>query len=181
VDIARALGTSHTTIYRHFRSMAEIFDAVARQAMQDEEEMAQRFVASDAPAGEHLEGLVLALLARKRARLADDPEVFGLYRRVLEERPDLIAAYAAAMTALAERILEDGARRGEFRFDDVAAAAGVVRDAVTAFLHPAHVAAAARAGLPVEALARNVVRTLLAGFHQGVAFKAPDGGRRKAR
>ena len=33
VDIARALGTSHTTIYRHFRSKADIFDALVIEAM----------------------------------------------------------------------------------------------------------------------------------------------------
>jgi AcrR family transcriptional regulator len=41
VDIARALGTSHTTIYRHFRSKAEVFDAIVGAAMQDEEELAR--------------------------------------------------------------------------------------------------------------------------------------------
>ena len=39
MDIARALGTSHTTIYRHFRSKAEVFDAIIISAMRDEEEL----------------------------------------------------------------------------------------------------------------------------------------------
>lgn len=167
VDIARALGTSHTTIYRHFRTKAEIFDALAIEAMRDEEEMANRFVETDGPIAERLEGMVLALHARKRDRFANDPEVYGLYRRILEERPEIIANYARAMTALIARILADGVRRGEARIDNVEAAAGVVRDAVTVFVHPAHVAAAVAAGLPSEKMARNVVRTLCAGFQAG--------------
>ncbi|MBR1147552.1 TetR/AcrR family transcriptional regulator [Bradyrhizobium sp. AUGA SZCCT0431] len=168
VDIARGLGTSHTTIYRHFRSKADIFDALVVEAMRDEEDMARRFVETDGPIAERLEGMVLALHARKRDRFATDPEVYGLYRRIVEERPEIIAAYAVAMTTLIARILADGRRRGEVRIDDVEAAAGVVRDAVTVFVHPAHVAAAVAAGLPSEKMARNVVRTLCAAFRAGI-------------
>jgi AcrR family transcriptional regulator len=168
VDIARALGTSHTTIYRHFRSKADIFDAVVVEAMRDEEEMASRFVESNARFDERLEGMVLALHVRKRERFATDPEVYGLYRRIVDERPEIITAYSQTMTALIARILADGARRGELRIDNVEAAAGVIRDAVTVFVHPAHVANAVAAGLPVERMARNVVRTICAGLRAGV-------------
>jgi AcrR family transcriptional regulator len=167
VDIARALGTSHTTIYRHFRSKADIFDSLVVEAMRDEEEMASRFVEAEGSFEERLEGMVLALHARKRERFATDTEVYGLYRRIVEERPEIIAAYSQAMTALIARILADAKRRGEIRVDDIEAAAGVVRDAVTVFVHPAHVATAVAANLPSERMARNVVRTLCAGFRAG--------------
>ncbi|WP_315779177.1 TetR/AcrR family transcriptional regulator [Bradyrhizobium sp. SZCCHNPS1003] len=167
VDIARALGTSHTTIYRHFRSKADIFDALVVEAMRDEEEMASRFVEAEGPFAERLEGMVLALHARKRERFTADAEVYGLYRRIVEERPEIIAAYSRAMTALIARILADAKKRGEIRVDDIEAAAGVVRDAITVFVHPAHVAAAVAANLPSEKMARNVVRTLCAGFRAG--------------
>lgn len=167
VDIARALGTSHTTIYRHFRSKADIFDALVVEAMRDEEDMASRFVEAEGPFAERLEGMVLALHARKRERFTADAEVYGLYRRIVEERPEIIAAYSQAMTALIARILADAKKRGEIRVDDIEAAAGVVRDAVTVFVHPAHVAAAVAANLPSEKMARNVVRTLCAGFRVG--------------
>lgn len=171
VDIARALGTSHTTIYRHFRSKADIFDAVVVEAMRDEEEAARRFVHVDGPAAERLEAMVLALHARKRERFAGDPEVYQLYRRIVEERPDIIAAYARAMTALIAEIIADGVKRREFKVDDVAAAAGVVRDAVTVFVHPAHVEAAVKAGLPVETMARNVIRSLITAFGAGMQYR----------
>ncbi len=171
VDIARALGTSHTTIYRHFRSKAEIFDAVVAEAMRDEEEAARLFVKVDGPAAERLEAMVLALHARKRERFAGDPEVYQLYRRIVEERPDIIAAYTRAMTALIAEIIADGVKRREFKIDDVAAAAGVVRDAVTVFVHPAHVEAAVKAGLPAEAMAKNVIRSLVAAFGAGMQYR----------
>lgn len=85
----------------------------------------------------------------------------------MEERPEIIAAYAKAMTALVARILADAKKRGEIRVDDVEAAAGVVRDAVTVFVHPVRVATAVAANLPSETMARNVVRTICAGFKAG--------------
>jgi AcrR family transcriptional regulator len=170
VDIAKALGTSHTKVYRHFGSKAEIFDAVVASAMADEEALARRFVRTNGPAAERLEGMVLALHKRKRERFADDPEVYQLYRRVMDERPEIVTAYARAMTALAAEIIADGVARREFRIDDIAAAAGVLRDAVTVFVHPAHVEAAVKAGLPTEQLARAVVRTLVAAFEAGMTY-----------
>lgn len=167
VDIARALGTSHTTLYRHFRSKAEIFEAVVRETMAEEQALARAIAAGPGTAAERLEALVLALHARKRERFGGDPEIFALYRRVMQDSPGLVGAYAAAMTAIVAGLLEEGVARGEFRLDDVAAAAGVVRDAVTAFVHPVLVAAAVAAGGPGPEEARRVVRILCAGFRAG--------------
>ena len=83
VDIAKALGTSHTTIYRHFRSKAEVFDAIVAEAMKDESELAQTYVAAPGRASERLLGLIIALHHRKLERFADDFEVYQLYRRVV--------------------------------------------------------------------------------------------------
>lgn len=181
VDIARALGTSHTTLYRHFRSKAEIFDAIVEQAMRDEEAMAQAHVEVDGPAAERLEAMVLALQARKRERLATDPEVYSLYRRIMEERPEIIADYGRRMTMLVARILSDGVARGEFAITDIPAAAGVVRDAVTIFVHPMHVEAAIRAGAPIEDMARAVVRTLVQAFSAGASRSANVPSKSKAK
>jgi AcrR family transcriptional regulator len=171
VDIARALGTSHTTIYRHFRSKAEVFDAIVSEAMKDEEELAGVFVDSTEPASERLTGMVLALHRRKRERFEGDPEVYQLYRRVVDERPELVRNYAAAITRLVVSILMDGARRCEFKIDDVEAAAEVVRDAVTVYVHPAHVEAAARAGVSGETNLRRVMGPLVVAFRTGVSLK----------
>ena len=65
-------------------------------------------------------------------------------RNVVDERPGLIHDYAARMTKLVARILADGVRKKEYKIDDIDAAAEVVRDAVTVYVHPAHVEAAAK-------------------------------------
>jgi AcrR family transcriptional regulator len=170
VDIAKALGTSHTTIYRHFRSKAQVFDAIVANTMKDEEDLAQAFVRSTEPASERLLGMVLALHRRKHERLEGDPEVYELYRRVLEETPELVQAYSAAMTGLLVSIVEDGISRGEFIVDDAVAAAEVIRDAVTVYVHPAHVEAAVKAGIDLEPTIGRMMLTLVTALKTGLAF-----------
>jgi hypothetical protein len=106
-----------------------------------------------------------------------DPEVYQLYRRVVDERPDIVRDYAQAMTHLIAAILSDGVNRNEFRIDDMAAAAGVVRDAATVYVDPVRVEAAVRSGLPVEPAIRNTMNTLIVAFETGVAY----GGRKRAK
>lgn len=171
VDIARALGTSHTTIYRHFRSKTDVFDAIVAAAMRDEEELGSAYVNATGPASERLTSLVLALHRRKRERFENDPEVYQLYRRVVDERPELVQNYARAITRLVSEILSDGVRRGEFKIDDIAAASGVVRDTLTAFVHPAHVEAAVKAGSSMEPAIHNTMTTLIVAFSAGVSFR----------
>ncbi len=171
VDIAKALGTSHTTIYRYFRSKADVFDAIVVAAMKDEEDLAEAFVKSSAPASERLLGMVLALYRRKRERLDGDPEVYELYRRILEERPELLRTYAQAMTRLLAAIVEDGVRQGQFKVDNIGLAAEVIRDAVTVYVHPAHVEAARKSNLELEPLLRRMMTTLLVALKAGLSFK----------
>ncbi|NML77018.1 TetR/AcrR family transcriptional regulator [Rhizobium sp. S-51] len=164
VDIAKAMGLSHSAIYRHFRSKADIFDALAARTMAEEADLAARFAKTDGSAAKRLRGLVVALHRSKRAKLGDDPEIHGLYRRIIAERPDLVADYAQRMTALVRQVLEDGIARGEFRIGDLDVAAGVVRDAVTVFVHPAHVEQAVVAGLDMEPRLHAVVDSLVSAF-----------------
>lgn len=167
VDIAQAMGLSHSVIYRHFRSKAEIFDALAAATMAEEAALAETFVQADAPATERLAALVLTLHRNKRAKFADDPEMHALYRRIVEERPDLVADYARRMTGLLRLILADGVARGEFAPMDLDAAAGAVRDAFTVFVHPAHVEAATKAGRDQEAGLQTLMGLVLGGLAAG--------------
>ncbi len=171
VDIARALGISHTTIYRHFKSKSEVFDALVKSAMEDEQELAATFCQGAQTAGEKLCGLVTALHRRKKERFTSDNEVYMLYKRVVEERPEIVRDYAEKITRLLEIIIQDGIEKGEFAVDDVQIAAQVVRDAVTIFVHPAHVADAAKAGIDLEIDLKRVMITILTAFKHSIEYR----------
>ena len=112
---------------------------------------------------------MLALHRRKLERFTKDPELYQLYRRVIDERPGLIHDYAVRMTKLIARILADGVRKKEYGLDDIDAAAEVVRDAVTVYVHPALVEAAAKSGRRLEPAIKRMVRTLDRAFRSGLS------------
>ena len=138
VDIARAMGLSHSALYRHFASRSEIFAAVVQQMMDDEVYMGEQFVASTEPAALRLRGMLLELHRRKRTRYIDDVEVHGLYRFIVAEHAlPLVLDYARRMTLLISTIVTEGIELHEFAPCDIARAAGAIRDAITPFAHPA--------------------------------------------
>lgn len=113
---------------------------------------------------DRLTGMVLALHRRKLERFGKDPELYELYRRVIDDRPDLVRNYADTMTRLLAAILRDGVLQGEYRIDDVDAASEVVRDAVTVYVYPALVEAAAKAGISMEPSIKRMMATLIVAY-----------------
>ncbi|WP_051341128.1 TetR family transcriptional regulator [Azospirillum halopraeferens] len=170
VDIGKALGVSHAALYRFFPSKAAVMDAIVQEAMDDEEELAARWLDAEGPAADRLLRMVLDIHHRKRARFTGDREIHDLYRRILVERQDMIIAYAQRMTLLIRKLIAQGVERGEWKVSDLSRAAGVVRDAVTVFVHPQMVAQAIEANAPVEDQIRATVATLTRAFEAGVDY-----------
>lgn len=170
VDIARALGVSHAALYRFYPSKRAVMDAIVLQGMGDERELAAAYLDADGPAAERLKGMARELHRRKRERFAGDREIHELHRRILVERPDMIAAYAEAITALVARLIGQAVARGEWRVSDIDVAAGVVRDALTVYVHPSFVAETADAGVDAEARLEATVTTLASAFAAGVEY-----------
>ncbi len=163
VDIARDLGMSHSNVYRFFRTKAEILDAVVEEWLAEGKALLGRLSASPGAAGERLERLVLAMLARKRINRTEDAALFDLYHRILAERPAALARYDAAQFAAVKRIIADGVQTSEFAIatHDIPAAVRVVRHAIHTFFDPAF---AQKSDASAEEGARDVVRSLVAGF-----------------
>lgn len=170
VDIARAMGVSHAALYRFYPSKSAIMDAIVQEAMEDEARLAALHVDTDRPAAEKLTGMLLDLHRRKRERFEGDEEIHNLYRRIVVERPDMIAAYADRITALIARLIDKAVQRGEWKVDDVHVAAGVVRDAGMIYVHPAFVAQLVTAGAPIEQMLRATTATLARAFEAGVHY-----------
>lgn len=170
VDIGKALGVSHAALYRLYPSKAAIMDAIVREAMDDEAELAGKWLEREGPAAERMLNMILDVHHRKRSRFSGDREIHDLYRRIMVERPDMIRAYAERMTRLIATLIAQGVERGEWRVSDVSVAAGVVRDGVTPFIHPQFVALAVDAGSPVEEQLRAMVATVTRAFEAGVDY-----------
>ncbi|MGI4745072.1 MAG: TetR family transcriptional regulator [Janthinobacterium lividum] len=174
MDVARAMGVSHAALYRFYRSKSAMMDAIVQEAMDDEARLAAEHVETDGPPAERLTGMLLDLYRHKRDRFVGDREIHDLYRRIVVERPDMIAAYAERITSLVARLIEKAVLGGEWKVDNISVAAGVVRDAAMIYVHPAFVAQLVTAGAPVEGMLRATVTTLVRAFETGVRYGSSE-------
>jgi AcrR family transcriptional regulator len=138
VDVARALGVSHGSVYRHFPSKAALRDAVTERWLARVSAPLEAIVAEDGPAPERLRRWLDTLIAAKRKRALSDSELFATYQALFADAREVIAAHVDALISQLARIIEGGMARGEFAEGDPHAAARAVLDATGRFHNPAH-------------------------------------------
>jgi AcrR family transcriptional regulator len=138
VDVARALGVSHGSVYRHFPSKAALRDAVTERWLARVSQPLAEVAASDDPAPERLRRWLDLLSATKRSKALDDPEMFATYMELVAGAREVVAAHVDELAAQLGRIVADGVERGEFESADPAAAGRAVLDATARFHNPAH-------------------------------------------
>jgi AcrR family transcriptional regulator len=138
VDVARALGVSHGSVYRHFPSKAALRDAVAERWLARVAGPLEEIVTGSGSAIERL-GRWLERLASTKQRMArEDAELFATFRQLTEESREVVAAHVDHLADQAARIIADGVTAGELATVDPATAGRVVLQATARFHHPAH-------------------------------------------
>jgi AcrR family transcriptional regulator len=140
IDVARELGVSHGSVYRHFPSKAALRDAVAERWLETIAEPLATVAAEEGPAPERLRRWLDLLITSKRSRALDDPELFTTYVQLAGESRDVITAHVDALVGQLARIISDGVERGDFEVEDPTADARAVFDATGRFHNPAHAA-----------------------------------------
>src|ERR1700723_1420273 len=76
VDVARALGVSHAAVYRHVATKAELRDLVVSRWAEETMPPLRAIAAQSGPAAQRLRQFFDGLIAVKRRRATDDPELF---------------------------------------------------------------------------------------------------------
>ncbi|GAA2714909.1 MULTISPECIES: TetR family transcriptional regulator [Streptomyces] len=140
VDVARALGVSHGSVYRHFASKAALREAVTDRWLDQSHAELSALAAAEGPAGPRLRDWLAALFAAKRRKAGDDPELFATYMVLADENSTTVERHIRTMIEQLEQIIDSGVRRGEFTADDPAATARAVWDASGRFHDPAYAA-----------------------------------------
>ena len=121
--------------------------------------------ASTSPAPERLRQLIDALIAVKRRRATEDPELFSAYRTLGAEASSVIAAYIAELTGLVAEVINSGVQQGTFRTVDPVATGRAVLFATCKFHHPAH--AAEWSYSAIDAMYNDVWQLLMDGLIHG--------------
>jgi AcrR family transcriptional regulator len=158
VDVARALGVSHTAVYKHVSSKAELRDLVVGQWVEATMPPLRAIVAQPGPAPRRLRKLIDALIAVKRRRATDDSELFTAYRTLAADAKSVVAAHIDELIHLVATVIRSGVQDGTFRTVDPLAMGRAVLVATSKFHHPAH---AAEWGDPAIDAAYNDVWQLL--------------------
>ncbi|WP_336318109.1 TetR family transcriptional regulator [Streptomyces lavendofoliae] len=142
VDVARALGVSHGSVYRHFRTKAALREAVTERWLERAVRELAPFADGPGPAGERLTAWLSALFAAKRRKAGADPELFATYMVLIGESSRVVAEHVDHLVGQLARIVEDGHRQGEFAapVTDAITTARAVFDATDRFHDPAHAA-----------------------------------------
>lgn len=141
VDVARALGVSHGSVYRHFRTKAALREAVTKRWLDRTTDELRRIAdGHDRPARTTLRAWLAALFAAKRRKAGDDPELFATYRVLLAESSAVVGEHIADLVTQLTGIVEAGIARGEFTAvpGGPGATARAVFSATNSFHDPAH-------------------------------------------
>ena len=138
VDVARALGVSHGSVYRHFPSKAALRDAVTRRWLARILAPLAAIAAEAGPGPERLRRWLDTLIAAKRRKVLDDPELFATYHALAVGSREIVHEHVAALAGQIGRIVADGIAQGSFAPADPAAAGRAVLSATARFHNPAH-------------------------------------------
>ncbi|MEU6756872.1 TetR family transcriptional regulator [Streptomyces sp. NPDC046685] len=141
VDVARALGVSHGSVYRHFPSKAALREAVTdRWLARSVAALEEITSAPAASAPSKLEAWLEALFEAKRHKAGDDPELFATYTVLLTENSGVVDSHLNQLIDQLARIIAEGVASGTLAADDVPAAARAVFYATGRFHDPQYAA-----------------------------------------
>ena len=169
-DIAKACGMSPANVYRFFDSKAAIVDAIAELWLGETISAARDIATRGVSAAARLEAYVVDIHKIMRDQYLNEASVHELCSVVIAEGRPVVHAYKSAMQSVLMMILEDGRSNGEFAFDDTAATAIVLGDALIKFHHPNLVAE--YQDEPLEEHARQMARLLTSAIAQSPAQSA---------
>lgn len=163
VDVARALGVSHGSVYRHFPSKAALRDAVTeRWLARVSTPLAAVAAEARGTALERVRRWLDALVAAKQRRAFEDPELFAVYLALTAEARDVVRAHVDGLVAQLTRIIADGVARGELMAENPTETGRAVLDATARFHNPVHAQEWSESGIQAEyeAVWRLLVRGL---------------------
>ena len=165
VDVARALGVSHGSVYRHFESKAALRDAVTDRWLARIGNPLEKIAAEDGPAADRLHRWLVKLSKAKRKKALDDPELFATYIALAGQAREVVDRHVDHLVGQIVRILADGNESGEFVVEDPDKTARAIFDATARFHNPAFASQWTDPGID-DALERVWV-LLLGGLQQG--------------
>lgn len=140
VDVARQLGVSHGSVYRHFRTKSALREAVTKRWLdRTTRELSSLAADESADAQASLRAWLAGLFEAKRRKAGDDPELFATYEVLLAENSAVVEEHITELVGQIERIVRRGVASGRFgALGPDGRVARAVFDATSRFHDPAY-------------------------------------------
>lgn len=140
VDVARELGVSHGTVYRHFDTKAALHEAITSRWVEritlPLATISEKKISPKLRLREWFE----TLMDIKANTVKDDPEMFASYSILAQNVADhVVFEHLDTMIKQVEMILRDGCEDSSFEIEDCAITARSLFDATVRYHHPLHV------------------------------------------
>lgn len=140
VDVARALGVSHGTVYRHFATKAALHEAITSRWVERVTAPLNEIASKPTNPDLRLRTWFETLMEIKQRKVHDDPEMFESYSLLAQKVPDhVVFAHLEVMISQVDRILQDGVEQGVFDVANCDTTARSLFDATLRYHHPLHV------------------------------------------
>ncbi|MEY9875888.1 AcrR family transcriptional regulator [Streptacidiphilus sp. MAP12-33] len=150
VDVARVLGVSHGTVYRHFPSKAALRGAVTRQWLDRAHAALPGIATGQEEPRERLRLWLAALFRAKQEKALADPELFATYQVLVDENSELIAEHVSGLEAQIAGMIVEGQEQGSFGPGDPEALGHVVFQATAHYHDPGYAEEWSRPGVNEE-------------------------------
>lgn len=137
VDVARALGVSHGSVYRHFPTKADLRDAVVDRWLQRMHPGLAAVAGGGGSAVERVRLVLWTLAETKWERALDDPEFFAAFAELAEGTRAPVVAHIDFVVGLLTGLVAEGVAAGEIASADPETTALAVFDAMGKFHNPA--------------------------------------------
>ncbi len=135
-DVAKALGVSHGSIYRHFKSKTELLEAATERWLEENIVAPLADVCHDPSlrgAG-HVKAYIRRLIGLKRHYAREDEALFDMYANVTDQSAELVSKHIGRIVGQ----LTDIMLRGGLKAGNPERLARAVFYATARFHHPAH-------------------------------------------
>ena len=139
VRIAVEAGMSHANVYRYFPSKDALIDEVTAAWLKPLEAELRVIGDGPDPPADKLERLLFAVHRAYRAKLATDPEVFGLLVAAVADNRGVARKHRNRVQEEVQRAREAGMSAGGFARVDMRRAMALVFDMTHRFIHPASI------------------------------------------
>lgn len=133
VSVAQILGVPHTTVYRFFKTKADLRSALSERRLENVAGDLEALVTMEGSASQRIIRWVETLHTLMEALIAGDEELFHTYNGLAERSREVVVNHTKNLINQLHLIIEDGIRLGEFHVTDTRQAAeavfsGTIRD-----------------------------------------------------